>query len=90
MNERVRWSNEPAPPPSLFSQQMLYVCKQPCPYAGELHNRFAEAELLGNVNRERRGAVVERYSVYRVRGEVHPTLDPMYPIRTKASERYVL
>ncbi|MBS0385948.1 MAG: glycosyltransferase family 39 protein [Proteobacteria bacterium] len=90
MNDRVRWANEPQPPAALFSQQMLYVCKQPCPYAGQLRNRFAEAELVGSANRVRRGVVVEQYSVYRVRGQVRPTLDPMYPIRTKASERYVL
>jgi 4-amino-4-deoxy-L-arabinose transferase-like glycosyltransferase len=90
MNERVRWANEPPPPPALFRQQMLYVCKQPCSYAGGLRHRFAEAELLGNAVREHRGRVIERYSIYRVRGQVRPTLDPMYPIRTKASERYVL
>src|SRR5262249_27485116 len=90
MNERVRWSNEPPPPAALFSQQMLYVCKQPCSYADGLRHRFAEAELLGNAAREHRGRVIERYSIYRVRGQVRPTLDPMYPIRTKASERYVL
>ncbi len=90
INDRVRWANEPAPPAALFSQQMLYVCKQPCSYARQLRNRFAEAELVGAAARVHRGKVIERYSVYRVRGQVRPTLDPMYPIRTKASEEYVL
>lgn len=90
MNERVRWSNEPQPPAALFNQQMLYVCKAPCKYAPQLRNRFVEVELLGGAPRMRRGVVVERYSVYRVRGQVRPALDPMYPIRTKASEAYVL
>ncbi len=90
VNERVRWSNEPQPPAALFSQQMVYVCKWPCKYASQLRNRFLEAELLGNASRMARGAVIERYSVYRVRGQVRPTLDPMYPIRTKASDEYVL
>jgi 4-amino-4-deoxy-L-arabinose transferase-like glycosyltransferase len=90
MNDRVRWANEPQPPAALFSQQMLYVCKAPCKYAPQLGNRFAEVELLGAAPRMRRGVVVERYSVYRVRGQVRPALDPMYPIRTKASEAYVL
>ena len=90
MNDRVRWANEPQPPAALFSQQMLYVCKSPCRYADQLRNRFAEAQLVGAAARVRRGVVVERYFLYRVRGQVRPTLDPMYPIRTKASEEYVL
>ncbi|MBI3439038.1 MAG: glycosyltransferase family 39 protein [Proteobacteria bacterium] len=90
MNDRVRWANEPPPPQALFAQQMLYVCKEPCRYASQLGNRFADVERLGAAPRMRRGVVVERYSVYRVRGQVRPTLDPMYPIRTKASDEYVL
>jgi hypothetical protein len=90
MNDRVRWSNEPQPPAALFGQQMLYVCKAPCKYAPQLGNRFQEVELLGSAPRMHRGIVVERYSVYRVRGQVRPALDPMYPIRTKASDAYVL
>jgi 4-amino-4-deoxy-L-arabinose transferase-like glycosyltransferase len=90
MNERVRWANEPQPPAALFTQQMVYVCKAPCRYAPQLGNRFVEVELLGSAPRLRRGVVVERYSVYRVRGQVRPALDPMYPIRTKASDPYVL
>jgi 4-amino-4-deoxy-L-arabinose transferase-like glycosyltransferase len=90
MNDRVRWANEPQPPPALFRQQMVYVCKAPCKYAPQLGNRFSEVELLGSAPRVHRGVVVERYSVYRVRGQVRPALDPMYPIRTKASDAYVL
>jgi hypothetical protein len=90
MNDRVRWANEPHPPAALFTQPMLYVCKAPCKYAPQLGNRFAEVELLGTAPRMGRGVVVERYSVYRVRGQVRPALDPMYPIRTKASDAYVL
>ncbi|MFZ2031875.1 MAG: glycosyltransferase family 39 protein [Vitreimonas sp.] len=90
MNDRVRWSNEPQPPAALFTQQMLYVCKAPCKYESQLRNRFVEVELLGAAPRTRRGVVVERYSVYRVRGQLRPALDPMYPIRTKASDDYVL
>ena len=90
VNDRIRWANEPQPPASLFAGQMLYVCKAPCRYAGELHNRFAEVELLGEAPRMRGSIEIERYTIYRVAGQVRPTLDPMFPIRTKASPDYVL
>ena len=69
---------------------MLYVCRMPCRYAPQLGNRFREVELLGAPARMRRGVAVEHYSVYRVAGQIRPALDPMYPIRTKASDPYVL
>jgi hypothetical protein len=90
INERVRWANEPPPPAALFDQPMLYVCKAPCRYLDGLPRRFVQVGLLGTRARMRGSAIVEQYSVYRVAGQRRPTLDPMYPIRTKASGPYVL
>lgn len=90
VNDRIRWVAEPAPQADLFRGAMIYACKQPCAYAPQLSHRFGSVAFLGAYPRVRNGAVVERYELWRVAAPKRSVLDPLYPIRTKASDAYTL
>jgi 4-amino-4-deoxy-L-arabinose transferase-like glycosyltransferase len=78
INQRIRWSNEPAPEPQLFAGSMLYVCKNDCPGLDEIKKKFATVELLDSFARMRGVLPIESYAVYRVAAAREPVLDPLY------------
>lgn len=85
ISDRVRWANEPAPNPSLFTGPMLYVCKNACGQEPKLPQRFRHIQFLTTFPRLRNGVIIDHYSVYRVSDPIGPALDPMYPIRLKGA-----
>ena len=74
INGRMRYVNEPPPDSVLFKKPMLFVCRQPC--ADELSHRFGSVKQLAVLPRERRGVIIERYTIYRV-------ADPRVPVLEK-------
>jgi 4-amino-4-deoxy-L-arabinose transferase-like glycosyltransferase len=75
VTERFRWANEPAPPAELFAGPLLYVSPALATEARFITAHYRMVEKLGSVARERRGVVIERYSLYRVAEPIGDPLD---------------
>lgn len=80
ITERIRWIDAPAPEPQIFGGQMLYVCRGTCPGIPALEGRFRIVQHLATLPRERNGATVAEYSLYRLASPLGPVLDPPYPV----------
>ena len=76
ITERMRWSNEPAPPVSLFQGVSLYVCKNACSKLGKVRARFAEVQPVAVLRQDQRANAGPWYHVYRVGRPTAPVLDP--------------
>lgn len=74
VNQRIRWSNAPAPDPGLLKGPLLYVCEDTRDFSKLVGSKFAKIERLGAIARERNGVPIERYVIYRVEG---PIGDPL-------------
>jgi 4-amino-4-deoxy-L-arabinose transferase-like glycosyltransferase len=83
INERVRWSNEPAPDPALFEAPILFANRLDVTMERKLRKRFAEVEKLETIRRFARGRPYETYELWRVAKPIGPALNPMFPIRLK-------
>ena len=75
ITERFRWVNEPAPPSELFAGPLLYVCPASATEAPFITAHYRMVEKLGSVARERRGVVIERYSLFRLAEPIGDPLD---------------
>jgi hypothetical protein len=75
LNERVRYLNEPPPPPSLFDGPLLYVTEMRNDQASLLSARFSTVMPLAHIARYRNGTTIDEYEVYRVEGPKGEPLD---------------
>ena len=75
INERDRWLAEPAPPDDLFEGPLLYVTEEWRDLSPMLVERFADVELIGSLERRRRGVHIEEYAIYYVQNPIAPVLD---------------
>jgi 4-amino-4-deoxy-L-arabinose transferase-like glycosyltransferase len=73
VTEQFRWVNEPPPSPELFKRPLLYISPALATEARFVTGRFRMVEKIASLDRQRRGVVIERYSVYRV---AEPIGDP--------------
>ena len=71
----MRWSNEPAPPASLFQGALLYVCKNACSKLGKVRARFAEVQPIAALRQDQRANAGPWYHVYRLERPTAPVLD---------------
>ena len=76
ITERMRWTNEPAPPASLFQGASLYVCKNACSKLGKVRARFAEVQPLAVLRQDSRANAGAWYHVFRLGRPTAPVLDP--------------
>lgn len=79
INDRIRWVNEPQPPPAAFTGTLLYVCQAEWDESAALKSRFDDVALVATLPRARRGVVIERYRLYRLRGSRGDPLDNPLP-----------
>jgi hypothetical protein len=75
IDDRVRWSNEPAPDPSLFTNTLMYVCRSPCHKLTKLERRFSGVYLLETIKQDSLARSGAQYKVYRVTGPTQGVLD---------------
>lgn len=69
LNESYRWLDAPAPDACVAQGTLIFVMLHP--KTGGLPavvNNFARVRFLAQIERRRRGALIERYDVYRVSG----------------------
>lgn len=79
LNERIRWINQPAPAPEMFSGNILYVCKVGCPFVQSLKASYVTVDLIETISRKSGDNVIARYSLYRLAHPLKSVLDPIYP-----------
>lgn len=75
INERDRWLAEPSLPDDLFEGPLLYVTEEWRDLSPLLVERFAVVELVGSLERQRRGVHIEEYAIYYVQNPIAPVLD---------------
>ncbi len=76
INDRVRWSNEPAPSPQLFQGVSLYVCKNACSKLFKVRSRFGSVTPVAALRQDAQTGAGPLYHVYEVSGPRAPVLDP--------------
>ena len=79
LNERIHWIDAPQPSAELLQGPLLFICKGSCDYLEDLKRNFAVVEKLDTFTRERHGAAINTYSLYRLERPARPILDPVYP-----------
>ena len=76
MDERVRWTNEPAPDAAAYAGPLLYVCDHSCWKLPRVSARFRTLRPLATIDRVNAGRVVSRYQVYELIEPSRPVFDP--------------
>jgi 4-amino-4-deoxy-L-arabinose transferase-like glycosyltransferase len=76
INDRMRWSNEPAPDARLFQGTALYICKNACSKLPALQARFRSVQLLAVLQPNAPGRTDIHYRVYQLKDQVGRLLDP--------------
>jgi 4-amino-4-deoxy-L-arabinose transferase-like glycosyltransferase len=76
-DERLRWIFEPAPPDALFVAPGLAIGEAGKGFGDDLKRRFRVVESEPGLLRERNGATLAAYEVYRVAEPFAPVLEPM-------------
>ena len=79
MTERIRWVDAPQPDAATLSGPLLYVCRGGCPHLDDVHRAFGSVAFVDSVLRERNGAVIDTYKLYRLGQPTRPVLSPVYP-----------
>jgi 4-amino-4-deoxy-L-arabinose transferase-like glycosyltransferase len=88
LNERIRWINEPEPDPRLFNGNILYVCRDGCPYLDFLRSHYKVVEPVQNVERKQGSKTISIYGLYRLSGPTGSVFDPVYPPMNHGGRNY--
>jgi hypothetical protein len=78
-DERLRWIFEPAPPESLFAAPGLAIGEAGRDFSDDLKRRFRLVEPEAGLERERAGATLGAYEVFRVAEPFAPVLERICP-----------
>jgi 4-amino-4-deoxy-L-arabinose transferase-like glycosyltransferase len=76
INDRMRWSNEPAPDRRLFQGTALYICKNTCSKLPVLKARFRSVQLLAVLQPKAPGRTDVHYRVFQLKDQIGRLLDP--------------
>ena len=76
INDRMRWTNEPAADPRIFRGRALYLCKNKCSKLPKVQARYRSVELLAILQQNAAGRTDAHYRVYQLDGPIAPVLDP--------------
>ena len=79
MTERIRWVDAPQPDTALLAGPLLYVCRGGCPHLDEIRSAFGSVTFEDAVTRERQGAVIDTYNLYKLGQPTRSVLSPVYP-----------
>lgn len=68
INEEFRWLSAPEADPALTQRPLLFVTMQGQKTMPEIASRFSDIRHLAEIDRRRKGVLIEKYDVYRVSG----------------------
>jgi len=68
INEEFRWLSAPEADPALTQRPLLFVTMQGQKTMPEIAARFSDVRHLAEIDRRRKGVLIEKYDVYRVSG----------------------
>jgi 4-amino-4-deoxy-L-arabinose transferase-like glycosyltransferase len=75
VNERYRYSYEPAPQPGIFQGTLLYVGDPTNDLAALIKQRYSMFREIASLERERKGIAIEAYTLFQVSGLIGNPLD---------------
>lgn len=68
VNEGFRWLAAPEADPALTQKPLLFVTMQGQKTMPEITTRFSDVRHLAEIDRRRKGVLIEKYDIYRVSG----------------------
>ena len=74
-DERVRWTNEPAPTSKLPHGTALYICGHSCWKLPRLQKKFSNTKLIATLTRYNAKIPINQYNIYELSGPITPVFD---------------